>query len=107
MKPLTLALTLAVLSAHSSLVAAAGDPVQGRDKASNCMGCHGVASYFNTYPTYRVPRLGGQHPEYLVAALQGYRSGDRQHSTMQAQAASLSDQDMADLAAFYAGFGGK
>ncbi|MGF1643957.1 MAG: c-type cytochrome [Thiotrichales bacterium] len=105
MKFLTLAFTVAIAGSHVSLAGAAGDAAQGRDKASNCMGCHGVTSYFNTYPTYRVPRLGGQHTEYLVSALQAYRAGDREHSTMQAQAASLSDQDMADLAAYFASFG--
>ena len=57
-------------------------------------------NYTNVYPSYHVPKLGGQHPEYIVAALKAYKSGDRPHSTMHAQAASLSDQDMADIAAY-------
>ncbi|HDP89976.1 MAG TPA: cytochrome c [Thioalkalivibrio sp.] len=80
----------------------AGDPQAGRDKAATCMGCHGVPSYMNVYPTYHVPRLGGQHPEYLEAALQAYRDGSRKHATMQAQAATLSDEDIADIAAYFA-----
>ena len=51
-----------------------------------CMGCHGVPSYNNVYPTYKVPKLGGQHAQYLAAALQAYKDGQRSHKTMQAQA---------------------
>ncbi len=85
-------------------VSAAGDVEAGRSLASNCMGCHGVPSYYNVYPTYRVPRLGGQHPEYIVAALQAYAKGDRPHETMHAQAATLSEKDMQDLAAFLSSY---
>ena len=79
----------------------AGDASAGKTKAQTCLGCHGIASYNNVYPTYHVPKLGGQHPDYLVAALKAYRSGERQHRTMHAQAASLSAQDMADIAAYF------
>lgn len=79
---------------------AAGDPQAGKVKANTCMGCHGIPGYNNAYPTYRVPRLGGQAPEYIVAALQAYKNGDRPHATMRAQAATLSNQDMADIAAW-------
>ncbi len=79
---------------------AAGDVEAGKVKSSTCIGCHGITNYSNVYPSYRVPKLGGQHPEYVVAALKGYKSGDRSHPTMQAQAAQMSDQDMADIAAF-------
>jgi cytochrome c553 len=51
--------------------------------------------------TYKVPRIGGQYPEYIVAALQAYKNGDRKHPTMTGIAASLTEQDMADLAAYY------
>ena len=80
---------------------AGGDPAAGQVKADTCMGCHGIVGYTNAYPTYRVPRLGGQHATYLEIALKAYRSGDRQHPTMQAQAGSMSDQDIADLAAYF------
>lgn len=60
----------------------------------------GVKGYFNAYPTYRVPKLGGQSPEYIVAALKAYQDGKRAHDTMHAQAAQLSEQDMLDIAAF-------
>lgn len=79
---------------------AGGDPAAGKVKADTCMGCHGIVGYTNAYPTYRVPRLGGQHAAYLEIALKAYRSGERQHPTMHAQAATMSDQDIADLAAY-------
>ena len=97
---LTGALMLAALCVGGP-AAAAGNPDEGRVKALPCMGCHGIPGYKNVYPTYHVPRLGGQHPEYLVLALKAYKGGERGHKTMRAQAASLSDQDMADIAAFF------
>jgi cytochrome c553 len=93
---------LGVCLAFVSGAQAAGDPEAGRFKAATCMGCHGVPSYSNAYPTYHVPKLGGQHPEYIVAALEAYKAGDRDHDTMHAQAASLSEQDMQDIAAYLA-----
>ena len=84
-----------------SSAAAAGDPAAGQVKAIPCMGCHGIPGYFSVYPTYHVPRVRGQHPEYTVYALQAYKTGLRQHPTMQAQAASLSEQDMADIAVYF------
>ncbi|HKZ73568.1 MAG TPA: c-type cytochrome [Steroidobacteraceae bacterium] len=82
--------------------AQAGDPERGRALSYTCLGCHGVPNYKNAYPSYRVPKLAGQYPEYIVAALHAYKSGERSHATMHAQSASLSDQDMADIAAFFA-----
>ena len=92
-------LGLCILTAGSAQ--AAGDITVGRDKAFTCMGCHAVPSYNNVYPTYHVPKLGGQHAAYLVSALQGYKNGQRGHATMHAQAANLSDQDMEDIAAYF------
>jgi cytochrome c553 len=83
--------------------AQSGDPSAGEEKARMCAGCHGIAGWRNAYPAYSVPKLGGQHAEYLAAALNAYRSKERAHPTMQAVAASLSDQDIADLAAYFAG----
>jgi cytochrome c553 len=72
-------------------------------KLAMCMGCHGIENYRTAYPeVYRVPKINGQSQEYLVKALQAYRSGDRRHPTMRGIAVSLSDQDMAELAAYYA-----
>jgi cytochrome c553 len=75
----------------------------GEVLAYTCLGCHGIQGYRNAYPSYAVPRLSGQHPDYLVSALQEYRSDARQYPTMHLQALSLSDQDMADVAAYLAG----
>ncbi len=81
---------------------AAGDAANGRVKAITCMGCHGIPGYHNAYPNYPVPRVGGQHPEDIVAAPKAYKPGQRGHPTMQAQAATLSEQDMQDIAAYFA-----
>jgi len=86
------------LSAH-----AAGDPAAGEKKFYTCYGCHGIDNYRNAYPDYSVPKLRHQHASYIVAALQEYRSGERPHATMHAQAASLSDQDIDDIAAYLQG----
>ncbi|WP_018233699.1 c-type cytochrome [Thioalkalivibrio thiocyanodenitrificans] len=80
----------------------AGDPAAGQLKADTCLGCHGIPSYKNVYPTYHVPKIGGQHAEYLVDALRAYQAGQRQHPTMRAQSADMSEQDMLDIAAFFA-----
>lgn len=85
----------------------AADPVAGAQKAHTCLGCHGVKHYVNTYPTYHVPYIAGQNAEYLVAALMAYRSKERKHETMQANAALLSDADIADIAAYFASMGKK
>ena len=84
---------------------AEGDPAAGAKKAYTCLGCHGIPDYKNVYPTYHVPKLGGQSAEYLVAALNAYTSGERPHSTMHAQAATLSEQDKKDIAAWFASQG--
>lgn len=81
---------------------AAGDAQRGVLVGETCLGCHGIVSYTNVYPTYRVPRLGGQHADYISAALKGYRSGERSHPTMQAHAAGLDDQQIEDIAAYFA-----
>ena len=81
----------------------AGDADAGRQKASMCVGCHNIPGYRTAFPSvYSVPKLDGQHAAYIIAALRAYKSGERKHPSMRAMAASLSDQDMADLAAFYA-----
>ncbi|MBS38662.1 MAG: cytochrome C [Thiotrichales bacterium] len=92
----------ALLGALSSSAFAAGDAAAGGVKAIPCLGCHGIPGYFNVYPTYHVPRVGGQHEQYVIDALMAYKDGTRDHATMQAQAASLSEQDMADIAAYFA-----
>ena len=81
----------------------AADAEAGREKASMCVGCHNIPGYRTAFPSvYSVPKLDGQHAAYIIAALRAYKSGERKHPSMRAIAAGLSDQDMADLAAFYA-----
>jgi cytochrome c553 len=80
-----------------------GDPHRGRELSYTCLGCHGIDGYRNAYPDYSVPKLEGQSPEYLTSALHDYRKGDRSHITMHSQASELSDQDIADIAVFFAG----
>lgn len=84
-----------------------GDAAAGRIQFESCRGCHAIPGYRNAYPSYVVPKLGGQHADYIVSALKAYRDGQRQHPTMQAQAGSLTDQDMRDIAAYLAGAGSK
>jgi cytochrome c553 len=79
-----------------------GDAGRGEGLAYTCTGCHGVEGAVNAYPTYHVPKLGGQNADYVEVALQAYRAGDRTHPTMHAQASQLSDQDIADIAAYFA-----
>jgi len=98
------ALSLSLSSgAHAEGGPTAGDPVIGEKKFYTCYGCHGLDTYKNAYPDYSVPKLRHQTASYLIAALQEYRSGERPHATMHAQAVSLSDQDMADIAAYLQG----
>ena len=91
----------ALLLATSSLLASEGDAKAGAIKAYTCTGCHGVPGYNNIYPTYKVPKLGGQNYEYLVSALHAYRDGERKHSTMELQASSLTEQDILDISAYF------
>lgn len=96
-------LGLAVALAPGISQAADGDPIAGKGKTAMCAGCHGMPGYKTAFPvTYSVPKIGGQHAAYIVKALQGYKSGDRKHPSMRAIAAGLTDQDMADVAAYYA-----
>lgn len=121
MRPLTIAACLALASvafasaaqdtmpapatpaAPTAAAAAApvkGAPARGRELAFTCHGCHGVVGYRNAYPSYRVPLIAGQSEQYLINALTDYRNGARKHPTMQAQALSFSQQDIADIAAY-------
>jgi cytochrome c553 len=103
MKTITMTLCASVLMALAVPVQAAGDPKAGRTKTSMCAGCHGITGWRTAYPrVYSVPKLGGQHADYIVAALKAYKNGERSHPSMVAIAASLSDQDMEDIAAYYA-----
>lgn len=99
-------LSAVILSAALLLPAAAraeGDAERGRKLAYTCMGCHGIENYKNAYPNYSVPKLGGQHAAYIVAALAEYEAKARWHPTMRGLAATLSEQEMADIAAYFEG----
>lgn len=103
MKTISALAAVALAFAASAAVAADGNAAAGKQKTALCEGCHGIPGYKTAFPAvYNVPKLGGQHAGYLVKALQGYKAGERSHPTMRAIAAGLSDQDMADLAAYYA-----
>jgi cytochrome c553 len=105
--PVAVSVTLLALSAPLASQAQTAEPIgdakRGHDLSYTCNGCHAVTNYKNVYPTYSVPKLHGQRPEYLVAALKAYKSGERSHGTMHSQASSMSEQDMKDIAAYMAG----
>lgn len=99
---------LAVSAAQTAAAQTAADDAsveRGEALAYTCLGCHGIDRYRNAYPSYHVPKLGGQKEPYMVAAIAGYRDGSRAHPTMTAQAQSLSDQDIADIVAYLATLG--
>ncbi len=96
-----------MFSAHAQ--EAKGDAKAGEKKNAMCIGCHGIAGYQASFPeVHRVPMISGQNAKFIVSALNAYKKGERKHPTMRAIADSLNDQDMADLAAYYAehGMGG-
>jgi cytochrome c553 len=99
------ALTVALMAPALALAQAgapAGDAVAGARKNQMCTGCHGIDGWRTAYPeVYKVPKIGGQHRDYIVKALTEYKNGERTHPTMRAIATSLSEKDMADLAAYY------
>ena len=92
---------------NAAAPAAASAPAQGnadagKHKVFQCQGCHGIPDWKTAFPeVYRVPKLGGQKPAYIVAALKEYKAGERDFATMRAMTNNLSDQDMADIAAYY------
>ena len=102
------AATLAAVAVSAQAQGATGDVAAGKQKAEMCIGCHGIPGYQNSFPeVHKVPMISGQSDKYIVAALSAYKSGERKHPSMRGIAGSLSDQDMADLAAFYAAQVGK
>jgi cytochrome c553 len=84
-----------------------GDAARGATLNASCIGCHGIPGYQSSFPeVHRVPAISGQNAKYIVAALNAYKKGERKHGTMRAVATVLSEQDMADLAAYYSTHGG-
>lgn len=94
-----LALALLTLSLPAA-AADKGDADAGKTKAYTCSGCHGIPGWKNAYPNYHVPKIAGQNYDYLVGALNSYQKGERKHPTMRAQAESMSDQDIRDIATY-------
>lgn len=102
------AATLSAVALSAQAQGVTGSVESGQKKAEMCIGCHGIPGYQNSFPEiHKVPMISGQSDKYIVASLVAYKKGDRKHPSMRGIAGSLSDQDMADLAAFYAAQGGK
>jgi cytochrome c553 len=99
--------TAAALLVCSGAAHATGDKANGRTLVYTCNGCHGVPGTNNAYPQYPVPKIAGQNEQYLINALHGYKTGDRTHPTMVAQAQSLSDQEIQDIAAYLSSIASK
>ncbi len=100
---MNLLLALSMLLVFSGVTQAAGDATAAKEKTSMCEGCHGIDGYRTAFPNaYHVPKIGGQHAEYIIKALEGYKNGTRSHPTMTALAKSLSQKDIEDFAAYYA-----
>ena len=103
MKKIFALLVLTSVAQVSAAADAQGDANAAKNKVAMCIGCHGIPGYKATYPeVYRVPMLGGQSEKYIVAALNAYKKGERSHPSMVGIAKGLSDQDIADVAAYYA-----
>jgi cytochrome c553 len=96
---------LFALAGIANIAAAAeivGNAKAAENKVALCIGCHGIPDYKTSFPeVYQVPMLGGQSAKYIESALNEYKKGDRNHPTMRAIAEGLSDQDIADVAAYY------
>lgn len=93
-------LALACASLASFCAQAEGNKAEGRTLVYTCVGCHGIPGYTNAYPNYPVPKIAGQNEQYLINALNGYKHGERTYPTMVAQAQSLSEQNIQDIAAY-------
>ena len=102
LKPVVAMVTMTLATFAAQAQAPAGDVKAGESKAAMCIGCHGIVGYQATFPeVHKVPMIAGQGGKYIVAALVAYQKGERKHPTMRGIAASLTEQDMADLGAFY------
>lgn len=97
------ALAVAFTAVASQAQEVKGDAQAGAQKIAMCIGCHGIVGYQSSFPqVYKVPKISGQGAGYIAAVLHGYKKGTRKHPTMRGIADSLSDQDIADVAAYYA-----
>jgi len=106
MKKLSAVLVLAAIGCAAGAAGAAetvANPNAAPKRIEQCIGCHGIPDYKTAFPeVYQVPMIGGQSAKYIEAALQAYKKGDRQHPQMTPTAKVLSDQEIAELAAYYA-----
>lgn len=106
LKTSLIALAVASVTVLSHAQEIKGDAIAGQKKNAMCIGCHGLPGYQSSFPEiYKVPKISGQGAKYIVASLNAYKQGERRHPTMRAIAESMSDQDMADVAAFYESHG--
>ena len=97
------AATLCAAAATAHAQGVSGDVAAGQKKAEMCVGCHGIPGYQNSFPEiHKVPMISGQSAQSIVSSLKAYQKGERKHPSMRGIAGSLSEQDMADLGAFYA-----
>jgi cytochrome c553 len=102
MKKLLSTMMLPVFVCSLAPGAWAQDAKAGEKKVAMCIGCHGIPGYQASFPeVHKVPMIAGQGAKYIATALGEYKRGERKHPTMRAIAASLNDQDVADIAAFY------
>jgi len=100
------ALTLSAVSSLSFAQDVKGDANAGSKKIAMCIGCHGIVGYQASFPeVYKVPKISGQGEKYITSVLNAYKKGERKHPTMRGIADSLTDQDMADISAYYANHG--
>jgi cytochrome c553 len=103
MKKLFALLALAGIANVAAAADVAGNADAAKNKVAMCIGCHGIPGYKATFPeVYQVPMLGGQSAKYIESALNAYKKGDRKNPSMRGIAGGLSDQDIADVAAYYA-----
>ncbi|GAA6141542.1 c-type cytochrome [Hydrogenophaga sp. 5NK40-0174] len=101
-RTLVTAVTFSAVAVAAHAEGVNGNVEAGKGKAEMCIGCHGIVGYQNSFPEiHKVPKIGGQSAAYIVSALTAYKSGERKHPSMRGIAGSLTEQDMADLAAFY------
>lgn len=102
-KALTLLLALSGAFPLAQAQDVKGDAANGAKLNAMCIGCHGIEGYQASFPeVHRVPMISGQNAKYIAASLNAYKKGERKHGSMRAIAASLSEQDIADLSAYYA-----
>jgi len=100
------ALTVSAVSSLSFAQDIKGDANAGEKKIAMCIGCHGIIGYQASFPeVYKVPKISGQSEKYITTVLNAYKKGERKHPTMRGIADSLSEQDMADISAYYANHG--